>query len=239
MLLKTKGIVLRSIKYGDNSLICDLFTEEKGLRSYIVGGIRNKKAAIKPNLLQVMSVLDVVVYEREGKSLNRMKEAKSAFVYQQLPFEIKRGAIGLFMVELAQKSIKGSETHKELYDFLEDFFIYLDQTDLPIQNIHLYFMLHLSSFLGFFPGGEQTRQTPYFDLQQGVFIPQKAGTYSLSESLSAMVHVLKENSIEEIQQIKWPREQRNQLLLQLIDYYRYHIDNFPGLNAHEVFMEVY
>ena len=46
---KTRGIVLRSVKYGETSLVVTIFTEIFGLQSYIVNGVRasTKKATGK------------------------------------------------------------------------------------------------------------------------------------------------------------------------------------------------
>ena len=40
MVHKTKGIILRSVKYGETSLIVTAFTELFGLQSYLVNGVR-------------------------------------------------------------------------------------------------------------------------------------------------------------------------------------------------------
>ena len=40
MLHKTKGIVLRAVKYGETSLVVTVFTELFGLQSYMVNGVR-------------------------------------------------------------------------------------------------------------------------------------------------------------------------------------------------------
>ena len=44
MITKTRGIVLNYIKYGDTSIICKIYTEQFGLQSYIINGIRNSKS---------------------------------------------------------------------------------------------------------------------------------------------------------------------------------------------------
>ena len=50
---KTKGIVLRSIKYGETSLVVTIFTEMFGIQTYMVNGVRtSKKSAAKANLFQ-------------------------------------------------------------------------------------------------------------------------------------------------------------------------------------------
>ena len=37
---KTNGIVLRTVKYGETSLVVTLFTELFGVQSYLVNGVR-------------------------------------------------------------------------------------------------------------------------------------------------------------------------------------------------------
>ncbi|WP_050977380.1 DNA repair protein RecO [Nitritalea halalkaliphila] len=44
MLITTPGIVLSYISYGDSSIIARIFTEKLGLKTYIVNGVRAKKA---------------------------------------------------------------------------------------------------------------------------------------------------------------------------------------------------
>ena len=75
---KTKGIVLRVVKYGETSLVVTIFTELFGVQSYIVSGVRTstKKGTGKANLFQPTAILDLVVYHNELKHLNRIKEFK-------------------------------------------------------------------------------------------------------------------------------------------------------------------
>ena len=48
---KTKGIVLRAVKYGETSMVVSIFTELFGLQSYLVNGVRTatKKGSGKAN----------------------------------------------------------------------------------------------------------------------------------------------------------------------------------------------
>lgn len=39
-MLHTRGIVFRTVKYGETSVITDVFTEEKGLLTFIAGSVR-------------------------------------------------------------------------------------------------------------------------------------------------------------------------------------------------------
>ena len=40
MLFKTKGIVMRAVKYGETSLVVTIFTELFGMQTYMVNGVR-------------------------------------------------------------------------------------------------------------------------------------------------------------------------------------------------------
>lgn len=209
------------------------------MRSYIISGVRSNKARIKASLLQVMSLVDMVAYDRHEKGLNRVRELRPAHVYRSLPFDVRKSAVGLFMAELAQKTIREPEENKRLFSFLFQSFQFLDETTGPIANLHLSFLLELSAFLGFMPGGDWSEETPLFDLQEGVFVavpPPHA--YHLGEAESLLLHQLLDKSMETCHELRMQKQQRRPLLLHLIDYYRLHIENLPEIHAHEVLQEV-
>ena len=81
MIHKSKGVVLRSVKYGETSLVVTAFTELFGLQSYIVNGVRivSKKGSSKAVFFQPSALLDLVVYHNEYKNLQRIKEYKSGY----------------------------------------------------------------------------------------------------------------------------------------------------------------
>ncbi|MCO6477704.1 MAG: DNA repair protein RecO [Phaeodactylibacter sp.] len=239
MLIKTRGIVLRSMKYSETSIIADIYTEERGMRSYIISGVRSRKAKIKASLLQVMSLVDMVAYDRHEKGLNRVRELRPAHVFQSLPFDVRKSAVGLFMAEVARKTIREPEENRRLFDFLFHTFRFLDETAGPIANLHLFFLLELSSFLGFVPAEEWSEKTPVFDLQEGVFVAEPPPhAYYLGKDESRLLHQLLDKSMEACHELSMQWQQRRSLLLHLIDYYRLHIENLPEIHAHVVLQEV-
>lgn len=239
MLIKTRGIVLRAIKYSESSLITDIYTEEKGLQTYIISGVRSRKAKVKAALLQVMSLLDLVAYHREGRGLHRVRELGPAYVFQALPFDVRRSSVGLFMAEVARKTIREAEEHRELFDFLYRSFLFLDTAPHPSNNFHLHFLLRLSAFLGFIPGGDYSDATPFFDLQEGVFVDACPDhPYSLTADKSELLYRLLLCPPDELHAIALSTVQRRSLLDDLLNYYRLHIDNFPDINAHLILQEV-
>ncbi len=75
----TRGIVFRQTKYSDSSLVVRILTEETGLRSYIIKGARGPKAKIKSSLFQPLTLLDLVVSQKEKSELHHIREARVAY----------------------------------------------------------------------------------------------------------------------------------------------------------------
>ncbi len=239
MLTKTRGIVFKTLKYGETSLIVDIYTEAHGLRKYIINGVRSKKAKVQASLLQVMSLVDLVAYNREDRDLNRIKEIRAGYVFQSVPFNVKKGAVGLFMAEVARKTLRETEENVALFNFLYDSFQYLDATPHPIGNLHLHFLLELSVFLGFIPSGKYDEETPFFDLQEGVFVPQAPlHLHFLQDKQSQLLDQLLNCQLQECHQIMINAEERRNLLRQILEYYQLHLENLPEIKAHLILQEV-
>jgi len=240
MLIKTKGIVLRSIKYAETSLICDIYTEELGLRTYLISGVRKQKATVNASLLQIMTLLDLVVYNRKDRDLNRTKEIKADYLYRSIPFEVGKRAVGTFMTELLRKTIREAEHQPELFTFLRNSFLFLDETPHNPANIHLYFMVQLSYFLGFVPDGEYSDETPYFDLREGFFTAEKPEPlYCVEAAAAAVLSQFIALPITQAHTVELTNELRQNLLDKLILFYRYHVNNMKELNAHLVLREIF
>ncbi|MBV9963249.1 MAG: recombination protein O N-terminal domain-containing protein, partial [Parafilimonas sp.] len=67
MTYKTKGIVLRTIQYGETSVITSVYTELFGMQSYIVKGVRQstRKTQSKQMYFQPAAMLEMEVYHNE------------------------------------------------------------------------------------------------------------------------------------------------------------------------------
>ena len=239
MLLSTRGIVLRSMKYSESSLIVDIYTEGKGLQSFIISGVRKGKSKVGPALLQVTGLVDFVAYFNESKDLHRIKEIKSAYPYTSLLFDIRKSSVGIFMAEVCRRAIQKGEENPALFDYIFDAFIELDRTKQPIPNFHLCFMIGLSGFLGFSPYGSYSGNTPYFDLREGSFMSEvamhneclnKEDSYILAEILGVDLHNFWE--------VQLPKDKRNRLVDNLIDYFKVHLDHFKEIHSHKILEEV-
>lgn len=232
MLLKTRGIVFRAIKYGDTSVIADIYTKEEGLRTFIIGGVRKQKSNFSPGLLQVMSIVDLVAYFRVDKDMHRIKEMIPAEIYDGISYNIVKSSVGLFMIEVAQKTIREAEQNVPLYDFLETSFLLLDNSKHSLANFPMGFLLELSTFLGFRPDLSRKKEQSLFDLREGRFIAGNPGhIYFLNEEYSDLLWNLLSTELHQIHNLDIEKNKRKNLLHELIQFYRLHLEHFHEVKA--------
>lgn len=243
MVHKTKGIILRTVKYGETSLIVTAFTELFGLQSYMVNGVRtaSKKGGARANHFQPSAVLDMVVYKNEFHNLQRIKEFRWAHLYQHILSDVRKNAVALFMVELLNKCLKEPEENPELFYFIEDAFLHLDEAgDTVTANFPLYFALHLAVFFGFRINDEYTEEQHYLDLEEGIFVAEQPRHPHFIEGKMAEVtsHVLKILHPQDLEEVQLTGEFRRRLLNAYENYYALHIPDFGTLRTLPILREV-
>lgn len=243
MIQKTKGIVLRSVKYGETSLIVSIYTESFGLQSYIVNGVRqsSRKGSSKAGLFQPAALLELVAYHSEFKNLHRLKEYRWAHLYHNLLTDVRRNAVAMFVVELLGRCVKEPEPNPDLFYFLEDALTHLDTaTDAVAANFPLYFALHLAVFFGFRINDEYSQELPYLDLQEGMFVADQPPHlhYLQDREAAAVSQVLKAHHPEGLKEIVLNGESRRRIISELETYYALHIPDFKPLRTVPVLREV-
>ncbi len=235
MLIKTRGIVFRTVKYGETSIITDIFTEELGLRTYIVNGVRKPKSRMSASFFQIASLLELVVYEKDQKKLQRIKEVSTSKLYQKIPFSVIRGAVSQFILEVTRKSIKEKEQNYRLFNFLYEAFSELDELPMDEPNFHLHFLLELPQYIGFSLQSTTQPDPFYLDIKEGIFSKQYDNpSYQINKQNSHWI-----NRLIKKEPIHINASQRKELIDDLLLYYKYHIDGFGKVNAHDVLSDIF
>lgn len=240
---KTKGIVLRTVKYGETSVIVTIFTELFGIQSYLVNGVRTstKKGSGKANLFQPSVILEMIVYYNELKNLQRIKEFRWGYLYQHILSDIKKNAVALFMVELLTKCLKQPEANPDLFHFCEDAFMHLDKSsESIIANFPLFFALHLPVFFGFRFIDNYNNKNIFLDLKEGKFEHEQPDhPYFLADKQALITsQLLKIMRPEELEDIKLNHDFRRNLLLVFETYYALHIQDFGTMKTLPVLREI-
>ena len=243
MVHKTKGIVLRAVKFGETSLVISMFTELFGLQSYMVNGVRmmSKKGTPKAIHFQPASILDLIVYHNDFKNLQRIKEFKWSFLYQHLFSDVKKNVVDLFMIELLSKCLKEPEANPELFYFTEDALLHLDEAGNKVTaNFPLFFALQLTGFFGFRISDEYSDAKPYLDLQEGRFTDDQPPHqhYLIDREAAAVSDILKIQHPQELEQVPLNQDMRRRILHGLEQFYAFHVPEFGTLKTLPVLREI-
>lgn len=228
MLYKTRGIALSYIRYRESSIIARVYTEEFGLQSYIINGVRSaKNKTNKIALFQPLTLLDMVVYYKDDRDLHRLSEVKTPYPFQHIPFEVAKSSIALFITEMLTKTLKEEASNPTLFRFLLTSVVYLEEATDQYENVHLAFLLQLSSYLGFGPENADEFEAQLRE-HSVPFLADDAMSEAVNTFLSSPIHA----------PARLTRAQRANLLDGLVAYYRIHFDNLGEVKSLAVLREV-
>ncbi|MCW3107462.1 MAG: repair protein RecO [Segetibacter sp.] len=241
---KTKGIILRTVKYGETSVITTVYTELFGIQSYIVKGVRQstKKSPGKAIYFQPAAILDMVIYHNEFKNLNFIKEYEWAHLYQNILFDVVKNTVAMYIVEMLQHSLKQPEANPELFYMIEDSLKQLDNANpTSTANLPLYFSLHLAAELGFRIQGAYHSTTPFLDLQEGQFVEAKPlHPYYLEKQLAeATSQLLSINFYNDLENLHFSRHIRQSLIIAYQNYIALHVQDFGEIKTLPVLQQIF
>ncbi len=222
-LIQSTGIIFRSLKYSETSLILDIYTLDEGLMSCIISGVRTTRSKMGNAIFHPINIIDFTAYPGQEKRLHRIKEARLHHVYAEILIDVVKSSIAMFAIDLCRHAIREREKNSEMFSFLKDWLIRLDKTNEPVELSPHRFALQLTSYLGFEPTNNRGHDLPYFDLESGQFIaeivPDKNVLHKThSQIIAALMDDTRYNPMH--------KKDRQDLLDQLILYYRYHIEGF-------------
>lgn len=239
MLHKTRGIVLKTTDYAENSVVAKIFTKKFGLQSYLINGVKKPKAKIRMNMLQPLHLLDMVVYHKPNGGIQRISDARSEPILQTIPYDIIKSSLVMFINEMIYKSLKQEHEDELFYEFIEKSIELLDHSNQGVANFHLIFLSKLTRFLGFYPDMSLAANSRFFDLKNGVFLNhQPLHLYFIEEKMLVKWIAIWQSSLDNIEQVKIDAVTRKYLLQKLIDYYSLHIDDFGEVKSHAILEEV-
>lgn len=239
---KTKGIVLRTVKYGETSLVVTILTELFGVQTYMVNGVRTaKKNGGRANYFLPGAILELVVYHHEQKNMQRIREFGWAALYETVLSDVIKNCVALYMMELLYKSQKQPEENNALFYFCEDVLLHLDKADKVVAaNIPLYFTLHLCYFSGSKLNDNFSNIDTILDLQEGCFVEERPlhPHFIEGELAEVTAQLLKVMQPEELSAFHLHHEKRRKLLQYYHTYYALHIPDFGEMKTLEVLEDV-
>lgn len=240
MMVKTRAIVLHSIKYSDAQLIVDFLTEIHGRLSFLVRLPKTSNGIVKRQYFQPMMLLDVEYDYRPSLKLQKLRNIGVAYSFATIPFSSIKIALSLFLAEFLLYATKCEQGDKALFGFVYDSFVWLDRAKGEIANFHLLFLARLTTFLGLGPNLQGYDGKGYFDLQEGCFVSE-APTHSHFLPIDDSMHLFQFFRLryETMHLYAMSRKERYHCIEVIVEYYRLHVPNFPELKSLSILQSLF
>lgn len=236
-----RGIVLRTVKYGDASLIVDVFTESRGRQSFMTSTTRAKRSVRSVSFWQPLSMVEFSAELRPNAGkLPRPADVHAYYNYTDLPFSPVKSSLALFLAEFLSAALREEKENPLLFKYVESSLQWLDMVDSPasMANFHVAFLMHLSRFIGIYPNLEGPDR--FFDLLAGSYCDrQPPHAHFLRDAEARALPTLFRMDYPTMHLFRLSRQERQRILHVLNEYYRLHIPNFPELKSLEVLHELY
>lgn len=232
---KIRAIVLRTTKYGDERLIVDLLSREKGRISAIWRMRSGVKGRHMRNLFQPLTIIETNIISSPRRELALIGDTRLATVYTSLPFDGVKVSLAFFVAEFLIYATRELHTDLLMYDFVEQSLMWLDASDRGVANFHMMFMLRMSRFLGFYPDVDSYQEGRFFDLREGKFT-ENAPFHSdvLQPQDARKMLVLMRMTSSNLHLFQLSRSERNRIVDFTLQFYRLHIPSFRELKTLDV-----
>ncbi len=253
--VRTEAVVLRTMKYGETSVIVTLYTKEFGKVSGIVKGARQTKGRFGSSF-QPMAQLRAMIYRKEGRDLQTIGQCDVVNDFRHIHDELPKMALGMKLIELVQM-ISHEEANANLFDLLVSALAALDVAEGDFTLLFPWFVVSLCFLLGFEPtfhecvscGRKKSPSGPpasrlRFHLERGgVLCDECAGTTGPALNVRRSIidlldRIAQASDPELILALAASREERAEMDMLLWAYLRQHVAGIRPLKSEKVFAKI-
>ena len=240
MLKKTSGIILNHVRYGDNGAVVYVFTESFGRQTYLIQGLRKKTGPSSLSLLQPLSIHELEVYHKSGRELQRIKEHRLGVIYHSIPYDIVKNTVAIFLAEILYRVLREEEPNPLLFKFITHSLQFFDSSEEHTGNFHIWFLIQLTRYLGFYPDNNFSDENSRFDMNKGRFVKlQENSFHVLLPDDSRLISSFLSSGISESATLQLRGSRRTTILGYIIDYYRIHLEGMGSIKSLDVLKEVF
>lgn len=231
MEIKSRGIVIRTIKYGESSAICNILTEHNGLLGFHIPSVYKNKGKVKISYLQALNTIELSFNYKKTLNLQKITDI-SCNSYPDLSNFTQQAFYHVFC-EMLQQTIKENELNTHLFD-------YLYQEAIPGMSADIHFwqlpfvMLNILHHYGCSPNCDTYNHGGFLDLQNGIFIDTLIPIKTLAdkESSATIYDILNKG----IAHLPVDNKLRFEVIEDLIRYFKWHINDNFELRSREILM---
>ena len=228
----SSAIVLYITPHTDKTTLVHMYTREFGRVCAAVSGLHGRKSGAKAALFGPLTPLLVTLRGKEGSW--RVQEAGMHGSYHTIAMHHGKRSIAFFLAELIAHCVQEHDVDDSLFDFLYASVQTLERASFH-PDFHLHFMVQLTQYLGFSPNLEDEGE--FFDLQDGVrrALRPNHSHYLLPDQALPFIYLCQSR----VGELHLQRAQRQELLENLLSYYRLHIPYFGKLRSLDVLQELF
>ena len=151
MIYQSEAIVLNHHKYGNTSLICNLFTEKYGKVNIIAKGARRFK---NPNsaILQPCNYIDLVYLFKSTRQIQILKEASITTCFTNLNKDYNKMIYSLTVIDIINKISFHHNPCDIIFRLIKKTLLKFNQTKTTnLKLYYVFFQIQLSIYLGYYP----------------------------------------------------------------------------------------
>ena len=229
----TEAIILNSIKYSETSVIMKCYSQNYGILSFIIKGVRSRKRTkFSLGSIEPLSIVEIEFNKLKKGELSHLNNIKSVVVYDDLRFNIIKSNIALFLAEFLSTVLQFQEENTSLYHYIKDSLVSLDKIS-KYENFHISFLINLLKFLGIRPE-LNNENCKFFDIENGIFKTISDSRYCVGGELVIEFKKLLGINFDQYFKILKTTNQRRNMTNFLMNYYKYHISGFKRPNSLEI-----
>lgn len=146
-MIKQKAIVLRTVAFRESSSIATLLTPDYGKVAVMVRGVKKPGSKLS-GLFEQANVLEVVYYDKPGRSVQNLKEASLYMPTYHIRSRMEKLALATAATELVDQLVYERESAEGLFGFLSNLLGWLHETDFNSAHLFPYIQLRVAEIMG-------------------------------------------------------------------------------------------
>jgi DNA repair protein RecO (recombination protein O) len=237
---KLKGIVLNVIKYNDRSNIAHIYTDKRGIMSFIVPCGNTPASRMRNAMFMPLSLIEFEANIAPGREIANLNDIHRTYPLGSIYKDPVKSAITMFISELLSHTIQEHEQNKGLFQFITTAIQILELSDDGIANFHLCFLYHLGAFIGIQPDIDSYKEGYWFDMDNGVFTQNMpVSPNRLAPNEAHVIKVLSLMDLYNLRHFKFNHDERNQMLDTILTYYRIHNSTIGTLKSPDILKQLF
>lgn len=228
------GIVLHTLKYSENKMIVHMLTKGRGRCNFIT----TMSLKVRKNIFQPMTILEFQAIKSKTE-LGVISQAELGIPLHNLSMDLSKCTISIFLAELLYRIVKEPLDDVNMYNFVEDSIVQLNDMEVGIGNFHLWFLVHFAYYMGYhFP----------HEYHSGMWLDIKSGAYTdyapihnlrIAPQYAEVISKLQMMPLDQVCSVELNRQSRTDILNGVVDYFSYHCDNFSSVKSIEILAQVF